>query len=95
MLNFRISLLTATGLLTTLAATAQTTTPAGPQPVDVLSWITWGAAAIVLLMAVITGASVTGAAQRRYTETPAAPSLTAETMAARPAQPQVAEALAA
>jgi hypothetical protein len=69
MLTLRTSLLTSTGLLTSLAATAQATvSTAGPQPVDVLSWITWGAAFIVLLLAVITGASGASAAQRRYTE---------------------------
>ena len=67
MLTLRTSLLTTTGLLTSLVATAQTTA-AGPQPVDVLSWITWGAAFIVLLMAVITGASGASAARHRYTE---------------------------
>lgn len=90
MLTKRTFLLTVTGLLAGYVAAAQSTpAPAGPQAVDVLSWVVWWAAGVVLLMAVITGASVTSAAQRRYTEAsaaaeapePAAPALPA------PAQP--------
>lgn len=88
MLTTRSFLLTATGLLTGFAAAAQSTTAtAGPQPVDILSWVTWAAAAIVLLMAIITGASVTSAAQRRYTDAGATKSATPATAATEPAAP--------
>jgi|GEM_PF-7046174 len=96
------SLLTITGLLTSLAAAAQPpVAAAGPQPVDVLGWITWGAAFIVLLMAMITSVSAASAAQRSYAEAakPApAPLLTAATTSAsRPTltPPVAAEAVAA
>ncbi|HEX8657039.1 MAG TPA: hypothetical protein VF690_05875 [Hymenobacter sp.] len=71
MLTTRSFLLTAAGLFTAFLASAQATAPAGPQPTDIMSWITWAAAGVVLLLAVLTAASATSAAQRRYTEAPA------------------------
>lgn len=100
--TLRTSLLTITALLASLAAAAQPTIAAGPQPVDVLGWITWGAAFIVLLMGLIASLSVASAAQRSYAEAAAkpapAPLLTAATTSAsRPAltPPVAAEAVAA
>ena len=70
----RAFLLTAISLLTGYAAAAQSTAPtAGVQPTDVLSWVVWWAAGVVLLMAIITGGSVASATQRRYAEASAAP----------------------
>lgn len=93
MLTKRTFLLTVTGLLAGYVAAAQSTpAPAGPQAVDVLSWVVWWAAGVVLLMAVVTGASVTSAAQRRYTEASAAagatePAAPTPAPATAPAQP--------
>ncbi|MBD2767919.1 hypothetical protein IC235_08430 [Hymenobacter sp. BT664] len=66
MLTTRFFLLTAAGLFSTFLASAQSTTPAGPQATDVLSWVTWWVAGVVLLMALINGATATAAAQRQY-----------------------------
>ncbi|MBJ6111613.1 hypothetical protein JAO73_21505 [Hymenobacter sp. BT523] len=67
MLILRSLSLTFLGLLAGFAAAAQTAAPAaGPQPTTVLSWVVWWLAGVVLLMAIMTGASVTSAAQRRY-----------------------------
>lgn len=77
MLTKRTLLLTLTGLLIGYAATAQSATPAtaGPQLNDVLSWVTWGAAAVVLLFGMITTVSLASATAQRAQlpdETPAA-----------------------
>ncbi len=60
MLTKRTLLLTLTGLLTGYAAAAQSATPttAGPQPTDVLSWLAWGLAAVVLLFGMMTASSL-------------------------------------
>ncbi|MBD2722334.1 hypothetical protein [Hymenobacter armeniacus] len=65
MLTLRSLSLTFLGLLTGFAAAAQSAA-SGPQGTTVLSWVVWWLAGVVLLMAVMTGASVTSAAQRRY-----------------------------
>ena len=69
MLTLRTFSLTTLGLLTGFVATAQTTAAnSGPTPTTVLSWVVWWLAGVVLLMAIMTGASVTSAAQRRYAD---------------------------
>ncbi|MBO2011276.1 hypothetical protein [Hymenobacter negativus] len=65
MLTLRSFSLTFLGLLTGFAAAAQSAA-SGPTPTTVLSWVVWWLAGVVLLMAIITGASVTSAAQHRY-----------------------------
>lgn len=68
MLTKRTFLMAATGLFIGYVAAAQTTAPAaaaGPTPVDLLTWITWGAAGIVLLMTILTAGSLTGAGRVR------------------------------
>ena len=108
MLTTRSLLLTCAGLLTGFAAAAQATPaagPTGPQPTDILSWAAWCLAGVVLLLAIINGASVTLAAQRTYQEeegaalpTPATTAQPEPAPAARPARTTVAahaEAIAA
>jgi hypothetical protein len=68
MLTKRTFLMTATGLLIGYAAAAQSIAPdpnAGPTPVNLLSLVTWGVAAVVLLMAVLTAGSLAGAGRAR------------------------------
>lgn len=64
MLTKRTLLLTLSGLLIGYVAAAQsatTTVPAGPQPTDVLSWLAWFLAAVVLLFGMITAISLASA----------------------------------
>ncbi|MDB5236467.1 MAG: hypothetical protein JWR44_3460 [Hymenobacter sp.] len=84
MLTTRSLLMTSAGLLTGFVAAAQSTPAAGLQPTDILSWVTWFAAGVVLLMAIISGASATSAAQRRYQEAAAEPAAAPVTPAAAP-----------
>jgi len=68
MLTKRTFLMAATGLFIGYVAAGQTTAPAaaaGSTPVDLLTWITWGAAGIVLLMTVLTAGSLAGAGRVR------------------------------
>ncbi len=84
MLTKRTFLMTATGLLMGYLAAGQSTTPApaaGPSPVDLLSWVTWGAAGVVLLMGVLVAGSLASAGRIRA----AALSAAAEPVAAVPA----------
>ncbi|MBW3129640.1 hypothetical protein [Hymenobacter profundi] len=67
MLTKRTLLLTLTGLLTGYAATAQSATP-GPQPTDVLSWLAWGLAAVVLLFGMMTASSLASAVTQSVQE---------------------------
>ncbi|AHJ95349.1 hypothetical protein [Hymenobacter swuensis] len=66
MLTLRSLSLTFLGLLTGFAAAAQSAPTAGPTPTTILSWVTWTAAGVVLLMAIITAGSVTSAAKSQY-----------------------------
>lgn len=88
MLTKRTLLLTLTGLLTGYAATAQSATPttAGPQPTDVLSWLAWGLAAVVLLFGMMTASSLASAVaysvQEKDTPEEATPAISESTPAA-------------
>ncbi|TGE24829.1 hypothetical protein E5K00_06400 [Hymenobacter aquaticus] len=65
MLTKRASLLTILGLLTTYLASAQTapaTATSGPQPTDILGWLAWFVAAVVLLFGMMTAASLAAVA---------------------------------
>ena len=75
-------------LLASFTAAAQSTA-SGPTPTTVLSWVVWWAAGVVMLMAIITSASVSAAVQRRYVAQPATTSAVAE---ATPEQAQPREA---
>lgn len=71
MLTKRTLLLTAASLLTGFTATAQSTA-AGPRPTDILSWLAWGLAAVVLLFGIVTAISLAAAASQSVV-TPATP----------------------
>ncbi|PJJ59750.1 hypothetical protein [Hymenobacter chitinivorans] len=62
MLTKRASLLTILGLFTTYLASAQTTAASGPQPTDILGWLAWFVAAVVLLFGVMTATSLAAVA---------------------------------
>lgn len=64
MLTKRTLLLTAASLLTGFTATAQSTAAAGPRPTDILSWLAWGLAAVVLLFGIVTAISLAAAASQ-------------------------------
>jgi len=77
MLTKRIFLLTLSGLLVGYTATAQSATPAsaGPQPTDVLSWLAWGLAAVVLLFGMMTASSLASAVAQSVQENEATPAV--------------------
>jgi hypothetical protein len=82
MLTLRSLSLTFLGLLASFAAAAQSAPSAdGPTPTNVLSWVVWAAAGVVLLMAIITAGSVTSAAQHRLVAQQAEPTAPAATTA--------------
>lgn len=91
MLTKRASLLTILGLFTSYMASAQTTAAAsGPQPTDILGWLAWFVAAVVLLFGVMTASSLAAVAadavEADLNDTPATPvPAPAETSVAAPA----------
>lgn len=83
MLTLRTVSLTFLGLLTGFVAAAQTTASHdAPTATNVLSWVVWWAAGVVLLMAILTAGSVTSAARLRYEEQAAEPAAPAAEAAA-------------
>jgi len=72
MLTKRPFLLTLMVLLTSYAATAQSVAATGPKPTDILSWLTWFVAAVVLLMAVMSAVSLAEASRPHQSEASAA-----------------------
>ncbi|MBC6612545.1 hypothetical protein H8B15_16605 [Hymenobacter sp. BT507] len=91
MLTKRTFLLIFTGLLTGYAATAQSATPAtaGPQPTDVLSWLAWGLAAVVLLFGMMTASSLASAVAYSVQEKDTPEEATRVVSEATPAAPTV------
>ena len=87
MLTKRIFLLTLSGLLVGYTATAQSATPAsaGPQPTDVLSWLAWGLAAVVLLFGMMTASSLASAVAHSVQENEAPDEVTPAVPEAAPA----------
>ncbi|UOQ51142.1 hypothetical protein [Hymenobacter cellulosivorans] len=77
MLTKRASLLTILGLLTTYMASAQTAAASGPQPIDILGWLAWFVAAVVLIFGVMTASSLAAvaaeAAEADLNDKPATP----------------------
>lgn len=92
MLTKRTFLLTLTGLLVGYTAAAQSATPAtaGPQPTDVLSWLAWGLAAVVLLFGMMTASSLASAVAHSVQDQEAPAAATPAVAEAAPAATAVA-----
>ena len=94
MLTKRASLLTILGLLSSYVASAQAAAATGPKPTDILGWLAWFVAALVLIFGVMTAASLAAvaaeAAQAELHEAPATPGpVAAEVPAASAPAPTV------